>query len=84
MTKSEFLNKISKENPNIGIYQIVTEFLSEASFVLGCYFDLQDNLWKIYETDERGLKSIIYTAIDENTAYDKLYKLVSIQQRLHM
>ncbi|QIZ06200.1 hypothetical protein HFZ78_05225 [Priestia megaterium] len=83
MTKSEFLNRISNENPNIGAYQIETEFITEASFVLGCYYDDKDRIWKIYETDERGFKSIIFKAPDENTAFDKLYKLVGIHERLN-
>ncbi|MBW5445762.1 hypothetical protein GE107_06740 [Cohnella sp. CFH 77786] len=83
MTKIEFLNKLANEKPNIGVYQIETEVSSEASFILGCYFDSQNKEWIIYETDERGLKSIVFRAEDEEKAYDKLYKLVSIQQRLH-
>lgn len=83
MTKLEFLERISKEKPGIGIYQIETDYLTEASFVLGCYYDVQERIWKIYETGERGLTSIVYKAIDEKTAYDKLYRLVSIHVRLN-
>jgi hypothetical protein len=83
MTKNEFLNRISHENPNIGAYQIETDGMTEASFVLGCYYDGEDEIWKIYETDERGHKSIIFKAADENTAFDKLYKLVGIHERLN-
>ncbi|MBT2701323.1 hypothetical protein J7E79_29140 [Bacillus sp. ISL-40] len=83
MTKNEFLNKISNENPNIGAYQIETDCITEASFVLGCYYDGEDEIWKIYETGERGFKSIIFKAADENTAFAKLYKLVGMHERLN-
>jgi len=83
MTKNEFLNKISNENPNIGAYQIETDCNTEASFVLGCYYDGEDRIWKVYETGERSFKSIIFKAEDENTAYDKLYNLVGIHERLN-
>ena len=55
-TKNEFLNKISNENPNICTYQIETDVIIEASFVLGCYYDGEDRIWIIYEIDERGFK----------------------------
>lgn len=83
MTKTEFLEHISKEEPKIGIYQIETDYCTKASFVLGCYYDVRDKMWKIYETDERGQESIVYKAANENMAYDKLYKLVTIHARLH-
>ena len=83
MTKEEFLNRMSIEKPKIGTYQIEIDYPTAASFILGCYHN-NNNIWEIYENDERGLKSIIYKEVDENIAYDKLYKLVCIHQRLNI
>ena len=84
MTKEEFKNRVLVEKPKIGTYQIEVDYSTEASFILGCCYNGNNNIWEIYENDERGLKSIIYKDVDENIAYDKLYKLVCIHKRLNI
>lgn len=83
MTKDEFLKKIEQEAPNIGDYDIETDYLTKAGFVLGCYYNEQEKIWHIYETDERGIEETIYTAESEEEAYDMLYELVMIHKWLN-
>lgn len=83
MTKAEFKKRINQEKTNIGNWQIRLNKFVPASFILGCYYNQQEMIWKIYETDERGLEGTIYTADGEEEAYDKLYDLVLIHEWLH-
>lgn len=45
MTGKEFFDRVSIENPNIGAYQIETVIPTEASFILGCYYDDKNKTW---------------------------------------
>ena len=80
MTKSELIEII--DQTSINGWGIGIDYLSEAGFVLGCYYNQQDKKWHIYETDERGLEEPIFKADSEETAYDKLYDLVMIHKKL--
>lgn len=77
MTKQEFLNRISQEKPDLGEYQIETDYVTDASYVMGCYFE--NGKWRIFETQERSGHYIIDEFTDENEAFDELYELICIQ-----
>jgi hypothetical protein len=79
MTKQEFLDRILKEKPYLGEYQIETESLTDASFVIGCFND--NGVWKVFKTKERTGHYIIDELIDENEAFDELYQLVCMQEK---
>ncbi|MEL7568917.1 MAG: hypothetical protein AAGU01_05310 [Clostridiaceae bacterium] len=83
MTKDEFEKRIKKEDPNIDDYQIRLNKFVPASFILGFYYNEQEKIWHIYETDERGIEETIYTAENEEEAYDMLYELVLIHKWLN-
>ncbi len=79
MNKLQFLDRISKEKPDLGEYEIETEYLTDASYIIGCYFE--NEKWKIYKTQERSGHYIIDELADENDAFDELYELVKIQEK---
>jgi len=76
MTKDEFKTKIETEKPYLGDRKIILNKFVPGSFILGLYFSEQDNIWKIYETTERGSEYVIFTTNREEEAYDLLYKLI--------
>lgn len=76
MTKQEFLDRMAREQPDLGETEIETEYLTESPYVLGCYYDESLRKWRTYETFERGGYSIIHEYDNEEEAFDVFYKLV--------
>lgn len=79
MTKQQFLDKILQEKPDLGEYEIETDYLTDASYVIGCYFE--NGKWRIFKTKERSGHYIIDEFTDENEAFDELYELVRLQEK---
>ncbi len=70
MTKQEFLEKMEREQLDLGEIEIETEYLTESAHILGCYYDENMHKWRIYRTYERGGHSIIREYDNENAAFD--------------
>lgn len=76
MTKSEILDRMKKENIQLGEWLIILDEVNDSSFVMGCYEE--DGKWKIYKTGERHGNEYD----DENTAFDEFYKLIKFEERM--
>lgn len=74
MTKQEFLEKLSSEKINLGEYIVVLDSITDEPLVVGCF--LEEGVWKIYETRERGGHFIIMKLENENEAFDYFYELL--------
>jgi hypothetical protein len=80
MTKQEFIERMEKEKPLKGSeLTIEASELIDSPYIIGCYMD--DGIWKIYKTKERGGYYIYDTYTNEQDAYDGLYELVYIEKK---
>lgn len=79
MYKKEFLNKIEKFNGKLGMWQIVVDKLCLGDFILGCYFDENEEMWKVYINNERGRHREKLSTDSEQEAFDKLYSMIKFQ-----
>ena len=78
MTRSEFNEKTKHYHGNVGGWDIVLDNYSSADFVLGCYYDEEAKIWKVYKTGERGIGGIRLETSYEEKALDKLYTMIEI------
>ena len=74
MSKNEFQKKLKTEKINTGEYIIVVDYLTDEPLVMGC--TQQNEVWKIYETKQRGGHFIIKELADEYAAFDYFYQLL--------
>lgn len=74
MSKAEFLKKLKMDNLNTGEYIIVVDYLTDEPLVMGC--TQENEVWKIYETKQRGGHFIIKELADEYEAFDYFYQLL--------
>jgi len=74
VSKNEFLKKLKAEKLNTGEYIIVVDYLTDEPLVMGC--TQESEVWKIYETKERGGHFIIKELADEHEAFDYFYQLL--------
>lgn len=77
MTKEEFLKRFENEKLNMGEYIIVTDSITDESLLLGCALD--QGVWKVFKTRERGGHFIIKEFDNESEAYDYFYEVVLVQ-----
>jgi len=80
MTRAEFIKKIEHYHGRVGGRDILDHF-SQADFVIGCYYDGDTNMWKVFENEERGLQSIRLETTTEEQALDKLYTMIEIANK---
>lgn len=74
MTKQEFLTKFESNKLNLGEYIVVLDDITDEPLVMGCAID--DGLWKVYKTKERGGHYIIKEFENENEAFDYFYEFL--------
>lgn len=83
MLQNEFMKIVKNENVKLDVLNIVIGRKSNVPDSLGCYEE--NNIWKIYEVDERQNFDIIALG-SENEIFEKLYSLmrgkIKIIQRL--
>ena len=80
MTKSEFLDRIKKENIQLGQWLIILDEVNGSPFVMGC--QEEDGKWKIYKTGERHGHYIFDEYDNENIAFDEFYELIKFEERM--
>lgn len=66
--KNELISSILSFEDNIGMWKIVLNQLTDADFVIGYGFDNNTELWKVYQTNERGMTTE-WTFGNEEAAY---------------
>lgn len=74
MTKKDFLERYQIENLKIGEYIMVLDKVTDDPLVMGCALD--EGVWKVYKTKERGGYYVIKDFKTENEAFDYFYELV--------
>ncbi|RVT56540.1 hypothetical protein [Niallia taxi] len=74
MSKNEFLKKLKADNLNIGENIIVLDYITDEPLVMGC--TQVNEVWKIYETKQRGGHFIIKELTDDYEAFDYFYQLL--------
>ena len=80
MTKVEFLERMEREKPLEGSgFSVVVGDLVDSPDIIGCY--LENGIWRIYETKERGGHFVISETLDEDSAFDELYEQIYIQKK---
>lgn len=81
MDKDKLISNILSFKDNIGMWKIVLNQLTDADFVIGYGFDNNAELWKVYQTNERGMVEE-WTFENEEAALEKLYKKVKFQHKI--
>lgn len=81
MDKNELISSILLFKDNIGMWKIVLNQITDAEFVIGYGYDNNKRLWKVYQTNERGMVSE-WTFETEEAALEKLYKKVKFQHKI--
>lgn len=81
MDKNELISSILSFKDNIGMWEIVLNQITDADFVIGYGFDNNIKLWKVYQTNERGIVAE-WTFVNEEAALEKLYKKVKFQYKI--
>ncbi len=76
MTRVEFVEKTKHYHGNVGGWNIVLDNYSTADFDLGCYYDKETRMWKVFENEERGMRGIRLETPSEEKALDKLYSMI--------
>lgn len=62
---------------------IEIDYESTAEFDIGCFYDENDNKWKMYVNGERGRHDIWYESEDEEEIFDKLYSYILSEIKWH-
>lgn len=80
MTRAEFL-AIQKDLQNqlydCGSHSsIEVGFDSTVEYAIGCFYDENDNKWKMYVNRDRGWHSIWFESENEEKVFDKLYSYI--------
>lgn len=81
MDRNELISSILSFKDNIGMWKIVINQFTDADFVIGYGFDKNTELWKVYQTNERGV-TVEWTFDKEKEALEKLYKKVKFQHKM--
>lgn len=79
MKRNDFENMKESLQKQVGIWKIVTEKKSLSDFVLGCFYDLKDNKWKVYINNEKGRQHIRLQTDSEDIAFDRLLSMVKFE-----
>lgn len=79
MYKKEFLEKIKKFDGRLGMWQIAVDKLCMGDFILGCYFDNNEKMWRVYKNSERGDHWERLSTASEQEAFDKLYSMIEFE-----
>lgn len=66
---------------SIGIWKIVLNEFTDADYVMGYGFDNTEELWKVYQINERGMM-VEWAFKNEEAALEKLYKKVKFQHKI--
>lgn len=81
MDKDGLIYSILSFKDSIGMWKIVLNQFTDADFVIGYGFDSDTKLWKVYQTNERGMV-VEWTFENEEAALEKLYKKVKFQHKI--
>ncbi|WP_075679710.1 hypothetical protein [Roseburia sp. 831b] len=81
MDRDELISSILSYKDDIGMWKIVLKQFTDADFVMGYGFDNNTELWKVYQTNERGMTAE-WTFENEKAALEKLYKKVKFQHKM--
>ena len=81
MDRDELISSILSYKDDIGMWKIVLNQFTDADFVMGYGFDNNTELWKVYQTNERGMMAE-WTFENEKAALEKLYKKVKFQHKM--
>lgn len=81
MDRDELISSIVSFRDNIGMWKIVINQFTDADFVIGYGFDVNTELWKVYQNNERGMVAE-WTFDKEEEALVKLYKKVKFQHKM--
>ncbi|ROR29200.1 hypothetical protein EDD66_103135 [Mobilisporobacter senegalensis] len=82
MKRNDFLEKIKKYDGKLEMWQLETNELCHGDYILGCYFDNDSKVWKVYINNERGRQRIKLSTKDEDEAFDKLFSMVQFQAEM--
>ena len=84
MSRTEFLEKTKHYHGSVGGWDIVLNKLDLADYSLGCYYDKDNELWKVYKIGERGLGGIRLETSSEEKALDKLYSMIEFENEVDL
>ena len=63
------------------MWEIILNHVTYTDFVIGYVFDNNTKLWKVYQTNERGMV-LQCTYENEEVVLEKLYKKVKLQHKI--
>ncbi|MDE5952350.1 MAG: hypothetical protein K2H12_12335 [Acetatifactor sp.] len=87
MTKAEFLTirkDLQHQLYDCGMpVDIKIDYESAGQYGIGCFYDENDNKWKMYVNGERGEHGIWYESENEEEVFDELYTYISLELKYH-
>lgn len=79
MKKSEFILKIPEYEEHLKGWRIETEKLDNSDFVLGCYFNNDENKWIVYINKSDGRHYVRLVTSSEDEAFDELCSIIDFR-----
>lgn len=79
MTKKEFLDVVDELQKKIGHWQLEVGTEIFADYSMGCFYDENEKMWKVYVNNERGRHRIRLVTEEESEAFDELMSIVEFE-----
>ena len=79
MKAKEFENWLNEKKELIGRWTVEPNKKITKAYSMGCYFDSNDNKWKVYSNEERGQFIVYLETDDEDSAYEELQSMVQFE-----
>lgn len=83
MNRENMEAEIEYLRDKIGMWNIVLNGFSRASFQIGYYFDCNDDLWKVYMNYDRGINVIRLETNSEEEALAELLSIIHCRAETH-
>lgn len=83
MKKEEFLEKNKDIKGKMGNYSVEVDKETFGDWILGCFFDVNESVWKVFVNQDRGSHDIRYVSNNEDDAFDYLFSLLNVYVKKH-
>ncbi len=79
LKKEEFQVILNELQSKLGMWQLEIEKEQFADFIIGCFWDKNEHVWKVYINNERGRHRIRFYSESEDEAFDELLSIVNFE-----
>lgn len=79
MNKNDFIDIKDELQHKLGIWNLEINEEILADYTIGCFYDEDDNKWKVYVNNERGRHRIRLITEKEEEAFNELLSIVNFE-----